>query len=83
MYEDAHLESAYEQRTEIPDFYGSDFEIPEADPDLEDCDYCGEQDGGPQDPLAEWATGEKTDSKGFVTKMAHGQCGEDAGWTLA
>lgn len=56
------------------------FSVPD---ESRDCEYCGEPEGEGDDVLAEWVTGEKTDSKEFFTKMAHGQCGEDAGWRLA
>lgn len=43
---------------------------------LNDCDYCGEG-SSLDDPLAEWIT------LNNLQMLAHGQCGEDAGWRLA
>lgn len=40
------------------------------------CDRC-EEEGDVDDPLAEWIT------LNDVQMLAHGQCGEDAGWRLA
>lgn len=43
---------------------------------VEVCDECSEG-GDMDDPLAEWLT------LNDKHKLAHGQCGEDAGWRLA
>lgn len=47
------------------------------------CDRCGE-DGTADDPVAEWVNDETSVSVGPERfPLAHGQCGEDAGWRLA
>lgn len=47
------------------------------------CGQCGE-DGTADDPVAEWVNDETSVSVGPERfPLAHGQCGEDAGWRLA
>lgn len=42
------------------------------------CEWCGSFETDPEnDPLANWLSAERE------PRMAHAQCGEDAGWTLA
>lgn len=76
MYEDAHLEAAYEDR-----FSGDQDSDHEVDYDPPVCAVCDEEDGEGDDALAEFVTARFPAD--FETKLAHGQCGRDKGWILA